>query len=61
MTLFNVSPAIEPRNTGHRVFFTAIMAVMKNVLSPISEAVIIKADVMKDDRNEVLFSSIFEG
>lgn len=53
MTLLTVKPAIEPRKTVRREFLTDIIAVMKNVLSPISETVIISADVKKDEKKLV--------
>lgn len=53
MTLLSVKPAMEPRKTVRREFFTAMMAVMKKVLSPISEAVIMSADVRKDEKKLV--------
>src|SRR5699024_2086035 len=37
ITLFKVKPVIDPRKTVSREFFTAIIAVMKNVLSPVFE------------------------
>lgn len=54
----SVNPAIEPRKTVRREFLTAIMAVMKKVLSPISEAVIISADVRKDEKKLLLFVAL---
>lgn len=50
MTLLTVKPAIDPRKTVRREFLTAIIAVIKNVLSPISDAVIINADVRNEEK-----------
>lgn len=53
MTLLTVKPAIDPRKTVRREFLTAIIAVIKNVLSPISDAVIINADVRNEEKKLV--------
>ena len=56
--LLAVRPAIEPRNTINLELVAAKIAVIKKVLSPISDAVIINTEVRKDDKNE-LFSTLF--
>lgn len=46
-TVINTSAEMAPRNTVRRECFMAMIAAMKNVLSPISETIMTDSDATK--------------